>query len=89
MLVTQRRESRKLSLTTLTDVLRSVAEDAPSGNVTVVFTDIESSTDLHEKCPEAMMQALKIHNSLLRELIKLCGGYEVKTVGDAFIVAFQ
>ena len=31
---------------------------------------------------------LKIHNTVMREVMGMFGGYEVKTIGDAFMVAF-
>ena len=55
---------------------------------TIVFTDIRSSTSIWECAPEGMCAALKIHNSVLREVMQVFGGYEVKTIGDAFMVAF-
>eukprot|EP01060_Flectonema_neradi_P027973 TRINITY_DN3762_c0_g1_i1.p1 TRINITY_DN3762_c0_g1~~TRINITY_DN3762_c0_g1_i1.p1 ORF type:complete len:806 (+),score=161.18 TRINITY_DN3762_c0_g1_i1:891-3308(+) len=55
----------------------------------VVFTDIQSSTSIWEQCPEAMKQDLRLHNSIVRECIEENNGYEVKTIGDAFMVAFD
>ena len=55
---------------------------------TIVFTDIENSTDLWEGNPSSMGEALSIHNNLARKLISLYGGYEVKTLGDAFMISF-
>ena len=55
---------------------------------TIVFTDIRSSTSIWECAPEGMCAALKIHNAVLREVMQVFGGYEVKTIGDAFMVAF-
>eukprot|EP00002_Diphylleia_rotans_P013188 TRINITY_DN256_c1_g2_i1.p1 TRINITY_DN256_c1_g2~~TRINITY_DN256_c1_g2_i1.p1 ORF type:complete len:2532 (-),score=481.87 TRINITY_DN256_c1_g2_i1:2062-8733(-) len=63
-------------------------EIAPSGSVALVFTDIQSSTSLWDKYPEDMLTALNMHNEVLREAIKRNNGYEVKTEGDAFMVAF-
>lgn len=63
--------------------------DAPSGTVTIVFTDIEDSTALWEKHGDAFETCLARHNDILRELIAAHSGYEVKTEGDAFMVAFQ
>ena len=55
---------------------------------TIVFTDIRSSTSIWECAPEGMRAGLKIHNAVLREVMQVFGGYEVKTIGDAFMVAF-
>ena len=55
---------------------------------TVVFTDIESSTPLWALEPEAMSAALERHHEMIRELIDEYHGYEVKTIGDSFMVAF-
>eukprot|EP01065_Artemidia_motanka_P008803 TRINITY_DN14457_c0_g2_i1.p1 TRINITY_DN14457_c0_g2~~TRINITY_DN14457_c0_g2_i1.p1 ORF type:complete len:1160 (+),score=317.83 TRINITY_DN14457_c0_g2_i1:474-3482(+) len=63
-------------------------EPPPSGNVTLVFTDIRGSTSLWEQATEAMGVALKQHNNIIRKAIAQNGGYEVKTVGDAFFVVF-
>ena len=35
----------------------------PEGDVTLLFTDIEGSTNLWEVHPEAMQQALEVHRS--------------------------
>ena len=35
-----------------------------------------------------MRAGLKIHNTVIREVMQMFGGYEVKTIGDAFMVAF-
>src|SRR6202042_2445932 len=60
----------------------------PSGTITFLFTDIEGSTKLWERCPEAMHQALARHDQLLRDAIEGSRGYVFKTVGDAFCAAF-
>ena len=54
----------------------------------MVFTDIKNSTMLWELHPVAMRSAIKIHNVIMRRQMRIIGGYEVKTEGDAFIVAF-
>eukprot|EP00755_Sulcionema_specki_P003082 Sspe_Gene.119674::Locus_116289_Transcript_1_1_Confidence_1.000_Length_2561::g.119674::m.119674 len=59
------------------------------GTVAIAFTDIKGSTAIWEECPEGMKKALRIHNSVMRDCIDRCEGYEVKTIGDAFMVAFQ
>jgi adenylate cyclase len=62
--------------------------EPPTGQVTLVFTDIKNSTLLWETYPNAMRSAIKMHNELMRRQLRIIGGYEVKTEGDAFIVSF-
>ena len=62
--------------------------DAPTGEVTLVFTDIKNSTILWETYPIAMQSGIKMHNEVMRRHLRIIGGYEVKTEGDAFMVAF-
>ena len=61
---------------------------APVGDVSIVFTDIKSSTLLWETYPSAMRSAIKLHNEVMRRQLRIIGGYEVKTEGDAFMVSF-
>ena len=56
---------------------------------TVVFTDIRSSTWIWQHAPDGMRPALRIHNTIMRATMLSFGGYEVKTIGDAFMVAFS
>lgn len=58
------------------------------GRLAVVFTDVEASTEKWERSPELMQEALMLHNELIRQNIKKYQGYEVKTEGDSFMVAF-
>ncbi|KAI6250462.1 Adenylate cyclase [Erysiphe necator] len=62
--------------------------DAPVGYLSIVFTDIKSSTLMWETFPSAMRSAIKLHNEVMRRQLRLIGGYEVKTEGDAFMVSF-
>ena len=63
--------------------------ELPTGNVTVLFTDIEGSTRLIEELgDEAYVQALAEHRRLLRAAFGAHGGVEVDTQGDAFLYAF-
>ena len=62
---------------------------APDGHVTIMFTDIESSTALWEHDAEKMAEALRQHNQVIRKALSQFNGYEVKTEGDAFMVAFE
>ena len=62
---------------------------APDGTVTLLFTDIEGSTPLAERLGDIRWFALlREHNAVVREQIARFGGFEVKTIGDALMVAF-
>jgi class 3 adenylate cyclase len=60
----------------------------PSGAVTFLFTDIESSTRLWEQQPEAMREALARHNVLLHQAVAEHGGVVFKGTGDGLLAAF-
>lgn len=61
---------------------------APTGKVTLVFTDIEGSTALWERHRDNFKPVLEAHNQVIREAATRFGGYEVKTEGDAFFLVF-
>ncbi|KAL7268125.1 cysteinyl-tRNA synthetase [Rhizina undulata] len=61
---------------------------APEGDLAMVFTDIKNSTLLWETYPVAMRAAIKVHNTIMRRQLRIVGGYEIKTEGDAFMVCF-
>lgn len=72
--------------------IRLTGEDAappPVGSLGIVFTDIKNSTVLWEASSDAMLKALEIHDRVMRNTIRTHGGYEVKVIGDAFMVAFS
>ena len=56
----------------------------PTGTVIFLFTDIEGSTKLWERSPEAMQTALARHDQIMRDAAEERNGYVFKTVGDAF-----
>lgn len=63
---------------------------APDGTVTILFSDIEDSTAMNEEMGDARwMELLREHNAIVRRHKALHHGYEVKTIGDAFMIAFQ
>nr|MBA2283634.1 hypothetical protein [Acidimicrobiia bacterium] len=65
------------------------AGSAPEGTVSILFSDIEGSTATLDRVGDARwLELLRTHNRLLRAEIERAGGYEVKTIGDAFMVAF-
>lgn len=70
--------------------LRRLEEEIspPVGELALVFTDIKNSTLLWDAYPVAMRSAIKTHNQIMRRQLRIIGGYEVKTEGDAFMVSF-
>jgi predicted ATPase/class 3 adenylate cyclase len=65
-------------------------DGAPQGPVvTLVFTDIQDSTPLGDANRAAMREALHLHDAVLRDLLSTHRGYEFRTEGDAFKVAFE
>ncbi len=63
---------------------------APDGTVTLLFSDIEESTALTERIgDDAWMELLRAHNGIVREQIAASNGYEVKSMGDGFMLAFR
>ncbi len=62
--------------------------NAPTGWVTLVFTDIQGSTLMWERLGNAFQAGLDVHDRAMREAIAANSGYEVKTEGDAFMIAF-
>ena len=66
---------------------KSAPKDA-SKPFTIVFTDIQSSTALWARAPQAMSEAVDQHHRIVRRCVRRHSGYEVKTVGDCFMVAF-
>ncbi|KAE9368698.1 adenylyl cyclase [Stipitochalara longipes BDJ] len=68
---------------------RNSVQAPPMGPLSCVFTDIVDSTALWEFNVLEMWEALREHNRLIRPLIDNFRGYEIKTTGDGFHLAFQ
>eukprot|EP00756_Hemistasia_phaeocysticola_P032385 Hpha_TRINITY_DN16404_c4_g4::TRINITY_DN16404_c4_g4_i2::g.160991::m.160991 len=73
---------------TVANVPPPVGDGEQQVEVGMVFTDIQSSTELWEVCPEGMHVALQAHNTTLRQVAREHQGYEVKIIGDALMLAF-
>jgi predicted ATPase/class 3 adenylate cyclase len=63
--------------------------ESHTGTITFLFTDVEGSTSLWERNPEAMSEALSRHDEILRTAIEAHDGHVFKTVGDAFHATFS
>jgi class 3 adenylate cyclase len=63
---------------------------APDGTVTILFSDIEGYSAMTDRLGDQRTQeVLRAHNAIVREQIGAHGGFEVKSQGDGFMVAFQ
>ena len=59
------------------------------GTVTIVFSDIESSTEMASRLGDTLwMQVLDAHNRIVREEVAKFGGDEIKSQGDGFMLSF-
>ena len=68
--------------------LRSMA--APDGAVSIFFTDIEGSSKMTERLGDReWMALLRTHNNMVRHQVAAHMGFEVKSQGDGFMVAFS
>ena len=65
-----------------------MSNQMPTGTVTLMFTDIEGHTKMWEQMGDDFMPTLEEHNNILRSATAKHNGYEVKTEGDAFMLAF-
>ena len=66
------------------------AHAAPDGTATILFTDMENSSALFERLGDLRAQEiLRAHNAIIREQVVLHNGYEVKSMGDGFMIAFS
>lgn len=80
------------------DAVASVVEEerpdlrghtAPDGTVTILFSDIERSTELNERLGDrAFFELLRQHNEIVRDQVRVHRGFEVKAQGDGFMLAF-
>ena len=62
---------------------------APDGTVTIFFTDIEGSSEMTDRLGDRRwMVMLRDHNAIIREQVVAPKGFEVKSQGDGFMVAF-
>ncbi len=67
----------------------TAAPPAPSGLVTILFTDMESSTALTQRLGDAKAQELvRAHNTIVRDALSAHAGSEIKHTGDGIMASF-
>lgn len=86
-----------LVLSSIDDLTRWALEDraeiakvaAPDGTVTVLFSDVESSTAMNEELGDTTwVRLLEAHDALVRAQVDRHHGHVVKSQGDGFMVVF-
>ena len=60
----------------------------PTGTITLLFTDIEGSTQLLQRLGDQYVSVLEESRRLQHAVFQRWNGYKVDTQGDAFFVAF-
>jgi class 3 adenylate cyclase len=67
-----------------------VLDNVPGGTVTILFSDIEGFSTMNERLGDRKAQEIvRVHNAIVRGNVGACGGFEVKTAGDGFMIAFD
>ncbi len=61
----------------------------PTGTVTFLYTDIQGSTDLAQKYPDALQTLLMRHHAIVRGAIEAHRGVVFRLAGDSFAAAFH
>jgi class 3 adenylate cyclase len=85
----------RTSIDTVASVVEAERPDfrpqaGPDGTVTIMFSDIEGFTALAERLGDRRaLDVLHAHNAIVREHVSAHGGFEVKSQGDWFMIAFQ
>jgi len=66
------------------------SEPADAAPLTILFTDMESSTALTQRLGDAKAQELvRVHNAVVREALAASHGNEIKHTGDGIMASFQ
>jgi len=64
-------------------------QSVPQPKVAIIFTDVQNSTGLWEQNAEAMRESMTLHHNAIREVIQKHKAYEVKTIGDSFMITSE
>ena len=70
--------------------LGAMSEQRTSGIATVMFTDVEASTDITTRLgDDAAASLFAAHDRIVREQVAAHGGRDVRSTGDGFLVVFD
>ncbi|MEX1135242.1 MAG: adenylate/guanylate cyclase domain-containing protein, partial [Acidimicrobiia bacterium] len=60
------------------------------GTYTILFTDLEGSTDLRVRVGDATAnEVIRLHDELVRSRLEIAGAVETKSLGDGFMALFS
>ncbi|KAJ9469699.1 Adenylate cyclase [Diplonema papillatum] len=76
------------SISTHNPLVRISEPAPPRGEAAVVFTEIPAFPVICEKSPKLMRRALIAYNAVIRDTVSIYRGYEVKTIGENFMIVF-
>ena len=63
---------------------------AETGTVTILFTDLEGSTDLRLRVGDTVAnEVIRAHDDLVRSCLEKAGGARLKSLGDGFMALFN
>ena len=69
--------------------LAAAFQPSPEGTLTIMFTDIEGFTSLLRTLDEdGAHELVHVHSWTVRECVQRKGGFEVKALGDGFMLVF-
>eukprot|EP00759_Apiculatamorpha_spiralis_P036303 PhF_6_TR36516/c0_g1_i3/m.53784 len=66
---------------------RNVKHAPRVGDVAMIFTDIQNSTKMWNANSKLTERAVEMHHAVIRHVINKHRAYEVKTMGDSFMIA--
>lgn len=69
--------------------MSGIANTAPTGMVTFLFSDVVGSTRLWARDPELMAASLRMHDAIFTDVIEGFDGHIFSTAGDSFAAAFS
>ena len=87
-----------VAFTSIDNVASAIIKERPDlsphaaldGTVTILFSDIVGSTEMTQRLGDrGAQEVLRAHNIIVREQVAAFGGYEVKSLGDGFMLAFS
>ena len=78
-----------MAMTCESQAKETLEGDEIAAPVTLLFSDIEGSTELNERLGDRRwLEVLDEHNAIVRDAVLAHGGTEVKSAGDGFMLAF-